>query len=88
MMDVAGSIRQALAGLDPERLELDDDSALHAGHAGAQSGGGHYRLDIVSRRFAGLNPVQRHRMIYEALSGLMPGNIHALAITARTPDEL
>ncbi len=87
-MDVASSIHQALASLEPEYLQLDDDSAHHAGHPGAKSGGGHYRLDIVSKRFAGLSRVQRHRLIYEALSGLMSRNIHALAITARTPDEL
>ncbi len=87
-MDVNGAIHQALAALDPEHLELRDDSALHAGHAGARSGGGHYHLTIVSKRFSGLSRVQRHRLVYERLSALMSGNIHALAITARTPDEL
>jgi BolA protein len=86
-MDTQAAIRAALAGLEPEHLELDDESALHAGHAGARSGG-HYRLTIVSRRFDGLGKVARHRLIYSALGTLMSGNIHALAITARTPDEL
>jgi BolA protein len=82
------AIRAALSVLEPVQLVLDDESALHAGHAGASSGGGHYRLTIVSRRFSGLGKVARHRMIYAALGQLMSGNIHALAITARTPDEL
>jgi BolA protein len=82
------AIRQALAALDPEKLELTDDSALHAGHAGARAGGGHFQLVIVSRRFAGLGRVQRHRLVYETLGSLMAGTIHALAVTARTPDEL
>lgn len=86
--DVVSAIRQALAALDPEQLELTDDSAAHAGHAGARSGGGHYQLRIVSRRFAGLGQLQRHRLVYEALGSLMTGSIHALAVTARTPDEL
>ena len=87
-VDVVGAIRQALTALDPEQLELTDDSAAHAGHAGARSGGGHYQLTIVSRRFAGLGRLQRHRLVYETLGSLMTGTIHALAITARTPDEI
>ena len=87
-MNTDQAIRQALAALDPEKLELTDDSALHAGHAGARDGGGHYQLVIVSRRFAGLGRVQRHRLVYETLGSLMAGTIHALAVTARTPDEL
>ena len=82
------AIRAALAALEPERLHLEDESALHAGHPGARSGGGHYRLTIVSKRFAGLNRVQRHRLVYDALKSLMSGKIHALAVTARAPDEL
>lgn len=82
------SIRQRLAGLEPEHLELQDESAQHAGHAGAMSGGGHFFLTIVSNHFAGLNAVARHRLIYQALGELMGGQIHALSITAVTPDEL
>jgi len=85
--DVPAAIRERLAALDPLSVEIIDDSALHAGHAGARSGGGHYRLTIVSARFAGLGTVARHRLIYETLGELMKGDIHALAIEARTPDQ-
>jgi len=87
-MNTEQAIREALAALDPVQVELIDDSALHAGHVGARSGGGHYQLTIVSPRFAGLGRLQRHRLVYEALNSLMTGTIHALAVTARTPDEL
>ena len=87
-MNTEQAIRQALAALDPVKVELTDDSALHAGHAGARSGGGHYQLTIVSPRFAGLGRLQRHRLVYQTLSSFMTGTIHALAVTARTPDEL
>lgn len=72
--------------LEPSLLELRDDSAHHAGHAGAREGG-HYRLRIVSPRFAGLSRVARHRLVYDSLADLMQRGIHALAIDARTPDE-
>jgi len=74
--------------LAPASLHIDDESALHAGHAGARSGGGHYRVDIVSEAFTGKNTVARHRLIYAALGDLIPGAIHALAIRASAPDEL
>jgi BolA protein len=80
-------IRQRLAALQPTVLELEDESHLHAGHAGAQSGGGHYRLHIVSSQFAGKNTVARHRMIYCALGEMMKQEIHALNIKADTPDQ-
>ena len=86
-MNVARSIEQKLAALQPSRLELADDSALHAGHVGAKGGGGHYRLTIVSQQFSGKNTVARHRMIYAALGPMMQQQIHALAIRAYTPDE-
>ena len=86
-MNVARSIEQKLAALQPSRLELADDSALHAGHVGAKGGGGHYRLTIVSPQFSGKNTVARHRMIYAALGPMMQQQIHALAIRAYTPDE-
>ncbi|MDP2144051.1 MAG: BolA family protein [Gallionella sp.] len=76
-----------LAALEPVALEIADDSAKHAGHAGARDGGGHYRLHIVSAQFAGKNTVARHRMIYSALGEMMRHDIHALNITAKTPDE-
>ena len=74
------------AALTPDSLQLRDDSALHAGHAGAREGG-HYYLEIVSLRFAGLPRVARHRLVYDALADLMKKGIHALAIDARAPDE-
>lgn len=87
MTDVAAQIRERLAALAPTRVELDDESALHAGHAGAKGGGGHYRLRIVASAFAGKNTVARHRLVYQALGDLMKQRIHALAIEARTPEE-
>jgi BolA protein len=86
-MNVARSIEQKLAALQPSRLELTDDSALHAGHEGAKGGGGHYRLTIVSQQFSGKSTVARHRMIYAALGPMMQQQIHALAIRAYAPDE-
>ena len=72
---------------EPELIEIHDDSALHAGHAGAREGGGHYRLRIVSPVFAGHGTVARHRMIYQALGDMMKKDIHALAIKANTAEE-
>jgi BolA protein len=76
------------AALSPSVLELGDDSALHAGHPGAASGGGHYRVRIVSNRFEGLKLVMRHRLVYDAVHDMMHSEIHALAITALAPSEL
>lgn len=75
------------AALDPEIVEVTDDSHLHAGHAGAQGGAGHYSVNIIANRFNGLNTVARHRLIYDALGDLIPGQIHALSIRAATPEE-
>ena len=87
-MSVAARIRERLAALEPLVLELIDESAQHAGHAGARPGGNtHWRLTIVSPRFAGKPTVARHRMVYQALGELMHDPIHALAITARSPEE-
>ena len=72
--------------LAPLELELVDDSAAHAGHAGARSGA-HFNLRIVSARFAGLPRISRHRLVYDALRPWMAEGVHALAIDARTPDE-
>jgi len=74
------------AGLEPTLLKLQDDSHLHAGHAGAKEGG-HYSLSIVSARFSGLNRVARHRLVYHCLAELMQQGIHALAVDARAPEE-
>ena len=77
--------------LDPVTVEVQDDSHLHAGHAGAKEGR-HFSVRLVSERFAGLTRVARHRLVYDALEaqieGGAGGNIHALAIDARTPNEL
>ncbi len=86
-MTTVAAIKERLTTLEPEHVEVIDDSAQHAGHAGARSGGGHYRLLIVSPRFAGLGTMARHRLVYDALGTLMDGDIHALSITARAPTE-
>lgn len=88
MTDTIAEMKTRLAGLNPQHLEIVDESALHAGHAGAKSGGGHYQLTIISAAFTGQNGVGRHRLIYQALGDLMSTRIHALSITALTPDEL
>ena len=74
-------------GFAPEHLKIEDQSHLHAGHAGAKGGGSHYRLTIVSEHFAGRSRLERHRLLYDALGSLMQVEIHALAIRAFTPDE-
>jgi BolA protein len=68
-------------------LKFEDESHLHAGHAGAASGGGHFKLTIVTPEFEGLNTVARHRAIYAALNNHFPTEIHALTIQAFTPSE-
>lgn len=78
--------RHLRAALDPVSLKLRDDSALHAGHAGAREGA-HFAVRIVSPRFAGLRMLQRHRLVYDAVAPLMAGRIHALQIDALTPEE-
>ncbi len=88
MTDTTRLIRERLQALQPENVEVFDESAQHAGHAGAAGGGGHYRLVIVAQQFSGLNAVARHRLVYQALGDLMHGRVHALAITALTPKEL
>ena len=87
-MNVAATIRERLAQLDPLALELVDESEAHRGHSGWREGGAtHWRLAIVSARFAGQSTLARHRMVYQALGELMQHPIHALAITARSPEE-
>jgi len=87
-LDTISEMKQLLDNLAPQHLEIVDESALHAGHAGAKSGGGHYQMTIISAAFAGQNAVGRHRLIYQALGDLMRTRIHALSITALAPDEL
>lgn len=74
--------------LDPESLEVVDESHLHAGHEGAKSGGGHFRVTIVASCFSDLSTLARHRLVYDALGDAMGSEIHALGITALTPEEL
>ena len=81
-------IKQLLTdALKPEVLEIIDHSAAHASHAGAQQGGGHYHVTIVSEAFEGKSMVQRHQLIYQALGDLMKQQIHALGINALSPSE-
>lgn len=87
-MDLPSAIRERLSALDPQSVELLDESGRHIGHAGAAAGGSHFRLVVVSPRFAGVATLKRHRMIYAALGPLMHREIHALAIQALAPDEL
>ncbi len=74
------------AALAPERLQVQDDSHLHAGHAGAREGR-HFSVHVVSARFAGLPRLARHRLVYDALRDVIPRGVHALAIEARSPAE-
>ena len=87
-MSVTEQIREKLSALAPESVSVEDESAQHAGHEGAKGGGGHYRVVVVSARFAGQPLQARHRMVYEALAPLMHRDIHALAISAYAPDEI
>jgi len=87
-VNVAEEIARRLQSLSPSRLELEDESARHAGHAGAAPGGNtHWRLRIESPAFAGQSTVARHRMVYAALGDLMRHPIHALSIEAQSPGE-
>jgi BolA family transcriptional regulator, general stress-responsive regulator len=84
---VIAQIRSAIEReLAPTRVEIIDDSAAHAGHAGARSGG-HFRLTVVAAAFEGRTQLQRHRLVYAAVAPLMQGAVHALNIVARTPAE-
>lgn len=82
-------IRQRLTQeLSPELIEIEDESHLHAGHAGARDGRGHFRLMVVADAFSGLSRIQRHRLVFDALGQLMQTDIHALSIQAFSPDEI
>ncbi len=80
-------VSELRAALRTDQVELIDDSHLHAGHAGARDGRGHFRVRVVSQDFAGLRTLQRHQLVYRSLGELMQTDIHALSITALTPDE-
>ncbi|MCX7105239.1 MAG: hypothetical protein RIS10_272 [Pseudomonadota bacterium] len=82
------TIKQLLTeSLKPALLEIIDNSAAHAGHAGAKSGGGHYHVTIIAEAFEGKTLVQRHQLIYKALGDMMKQQIHALGINALSPSE-
>lgn len=80
-------IKARLQTLAPTKLDLIDESALHAGHQG-NGGGGHYKLNITSSQFCGKSQIMRHRLVYQALADLMPHKIHALSIHAIATDEV
>ncbi|MDR2874332.1 MAG: BolA family transcriptional regulator [Methylobacillus sp.] len=86
MSDLAAEIRRRLASLEPQQLEIADDSARHAGHAGS-NGGGHFTIAITSSQFSGKSVIMRHRIIYQALQELIPSRIHALSIAAHAPED-
>lgn len=88
MNDRVETIRSKLTeALAPEQLDIRDDSHLHAGHAGAAGGAGHYSVRVVSEKFREKSQIERHRMVYMAVTDMMPDEIHALSIQALTPEE-
>jgi BolA family transcriptional regulator, general stress-responsive regulator len=87
-MSTVERMREKLQALSPARLEIEDESARHAGHEGARSGGGHYQLLIVASGFEGKSKLARHRMVYAALGDMMQREIHALSIQALSPGEI
>lgn len=87
-MDRIQAIRDRLnTALEPEGVDITDESHLHVGHPGAAGGAGHFSVRIVSAKFSGRSLLERHRMVYEALEDLMQTEIHALSIRADTPDD-
>ena len=85
-MNIIEIIKTRLGSLEPISLEIRDDSALHAGHAG-NTGGGHFSLTIVSSQFSQKSPIMRHRLVYQALADLIPQHIHAISILAISPTD-
>jgi BolA protein len=83
--DCISLIRARLTALEPISLDIQDESHLHVGHAGAQNGAGHYRVRMVAPCFAGLTPLARHRLVYYHLRDLIPYPIHALALETQAP---
>ena len=87
-MEIKDSIESALRQrLEAVRVEVEDDSPLHQGHAGAAGGGGHFRVKVVSEQFHNKTRLERHRMVYAALQEYIPSSIHALSVHALTPEE-
>jgi len=81
-------IRAALSReLSPQQLEITDESHLHAGHAGARDGRGHFRVRVVADAFSGQSKIKRHQLVYQAVGSLMETDIHALSVAALTPEE-
>ena len=80
-------IKHHLSMLEPLKINIEDEGHLHVGHAGAKSGG-HFKLYIVSKSFDNMSIINRHKLIYKTLDKLMKTEIHALSITAKSPDEL
>jgi BolA family transcriptional regulator, general stress-responsive regulator len=80
-------LTERLQALEPVQLEVADDSRHHAGHAGAADGRGHFSVFVVSNRFAGMNTLRRHRLVYEVVGDMMVTDIHALSIQALAPGE-
>ncbi|HZQ61181.1 MAG TPA: BolA family protein [Casimicrobiaceae bacterium] len=85
---VAAALRDRLAALEPQVLDIRDDSAAHAGHAGAAGGARHFSVLIVSHAFSGLSRLKRHEQVYRQVADLLPHPVHALSIKALTPEEL
>jgi len=80
-------LTERLQSLEPDQLEVVDDSHRHAGHAGAADGRGHFSVLLVSKRFMGMNTLRRHRLVYEVIGDMMVTDIHALSIQALAPGE-
>ena len=88
-MDRIAEIKTRLEqALSPTHIDIIDESHLHAGHAGAASGAGHFSVTVISDKFAGQSAIQRHRMVYLAVNDLMPSEIHALSINAQAPNDM
>ena len=83
----AERLTERLQALEPDHLEVIDDSHQHAGHAGAADGRGHFSVVVVSKRFAGLSTLRRHRLVYDTVGDMMVTDIHALSIQALAPGE-
>ncbi len=88
MTEVETELRRRLSILAPIELGVEDESARHAGHAGAAAGGKHFHVRIVAADFAGRNTLARHRMVFQAAGDLMQQKIHALSVQAIAPDEV
>ena len=86
-MSVRDTLQVRLAELQPSMLDIQDDSAAHAGHAGSEAGGRHFSVTIVSEHFLGLSRLARHRAVLDRVGDLIPHPVHALAIRAYAPDE-